>query len=82
LPNGTKFRGAFGTTEAEIVDEDAQHDLALLKMRQNPFQGEMEKIEIGSRSASYLHRVATLSTGRDRDGEEILCQAIPWRTSF
>ena len=77
LPDGTKFRGAFGTTEAEIVDEDAQHDLALLKMRQNPFQGAMEKIQIGSRSVSYLHGVATLGSGRDRDGEEIAVSGYP-----
>lgn len=77
LPDGTKFRGAFGTTEAEIVDEDAQHDLALLKMRQNPFQGLMEKIAVGSRSVSYLHRVATLGSGRDRDGEEIAVSGYP-----
>ena len=37
VPPGPTYRGAFWSTEFEEIDEDPIHDLALLKLKYNPF---------------------------------------------
>jgi S1-C subfamily serine protease len=38
---GISVRGNFTQIEFDIVDEDARHDLVLLKLKRNPFKGEI-----------------------------------------
>jgi hypothetical protein len=36
------IRGSFIDVDAEVVDEDVRHDLALLKLKPNPFDGDLK----------------------------------------
>lgn len=38
--HGISVRASFQLIEFDIVDEDARHDLVLLKLKRNPFKGE------------------------------------------
>ncbi|HEV2862886.1 MAG TPA: S1C family serine protease [Pyrinomonadaceae bacterium] len=77
-PGGLQLRASFQLIGFEVVGEDARHDLALLKLRQNPFKeprvqltnqpGGVKSIEID---------VVTLSLKRPEDGEPIAASGYP-----
>lgn len=72
------IRGNFADTECDVVEEDALHDIALLKMKQNPFTGGMGTFMKTPRgSVDYPHKVATLLTERPHDGERIAVSGYP-----
>lgn len=83
LPNlenykGLSIRGSFQLTECDIIDEDARHDLALLKLKQNPFKGELGTFaNIRGEKIGSEHKAATLSPGRPLDGEAIAVSGYP-----
>jgi S1-C subfamily serine protease len=77
-PNSENIRGNFGLVEFDIVDEDARHDLVLLKLKRNPFKGEMGKfMKVGDKEIEYAHKAAMLSPGRPREGEAIAVSGYP-----
>jgi S1-C subfamily serine protease len=41
IPNTENMRGIFVGVDIDLVDVDCCHDLALLKLRRNPFKGEV-----------------------------------------
>ncbi len=71
-------RASFNFIECEVVDEDVRHDLALLKLKINPFTDKPHIIKTPKETIGYLHRVATLSSPtRPRDGEAIAVSGYP-----
>lgn len=38
-PNSEKMRGNFILVDCDVVEDDPRHDLTLLRMRPNPFEG-------------------------------------------
>lgn len=73
------IRGSFVLVECDVADEDVRHDLALLKLKQNPFKGELGTfMKVGDKSIGYPHRVATLTSGRPHDGEAIAVSGYPF----
>src|SRR6266850_1140164 len=72
------IRGSFANVECDVVEEDALHDIALLKMKQNPFTGGMGMfMKTPEGSINYPHKVATLLPGRPQDGERIAVSGYP-----
>src|SRR4029077_20770476 len=72
------IRASFMFTECEVVDEDVRHDLALLKLKRNPFTDKTGLIKTPKETVGYLHRVATFSPpNRPRDGEAIAVSGYP-----
>jgi S1-C subfamily serine protease len=77
-PNTENMRANFSVTGFSVIEEDARHDLALLQMQQNPFQGEMSSgIVIGDSAVELLHQVATIDMTRPRDGERVAISGYP-----
>jgi S1-C subfamily serine protease len=75
---GLSIRGSFAEVDCDIVEEDALHDVALIKMKQNPFTGGMGTfMKTPTGSIGYLHKVAFLSPDRPRDGEHIAVSGYP-----
>jgi S1-C subfamily serine protease len=72
------IRASFALAECEVVEEDVRHDIALLKMNQNPFTGGMGAfIKTPGGTIDYPHKVAILSPDRPRDGERIAVSGYP-----
>src|SRR5258708_10569953 len=72
------IRASFTFIECEVVDEDVRHDLALLKLKRNPFTDKAILITMPKETVGYLRRVATLSPPtRPRDGEAIAVSGYP-----
>jgi S1-C subfamily serine protease len=74
-PNSENIRAKLMVTDFEVLGEDSRHDLALLRMKQNPFQGEVRSGIVTS--DSLLCRVATLNRDRPRDGDGIAVSGYP-----
>ena len=78
LPNSENMRGNFSLVGADLISEDAPHDLALLRMGANPFLGEMTSgIVINDEPWPLLHGQADLDPERPRDGESIAVSGYP-----
>ncbi len=77
-PNSENIRGNFAQIEFDIVEEDAGHDLVLLKLKRNPFKGEIGIfMKTGDKSIEWPHKAVILSRGRPRDGEIIAVSGYP-----
>jgi len=77
-PNTQNMRGNFTLVDFDVVDEDARHDLALLKLRQNPFRGEVHSgIRVGNEEVPLLFGTATLNPARPSDGAAIAISGYP-----
>ena len=75
---GVSVRATFTQIEFDIVDEDARHDLILLKLKRNPFKGETGIfMQAGAEKIEWLHKAAILSPGRPRDGEAVAVSGYP-----
>jgi S1-C subfamily serine protease len=72
------MRASFGNVECDVVEEDESHDIALLKMKLNPFNGGMGTfMKTPTGSIDYPHKVATLSPARPHDGEHVAVSGYP-----
>ena len=77
-PNTENFRGNFTVVDFDIVDEDAIHDLALLKLKQNPFKGEVRSgFAIGGREMQLLFDTAILNPRRPKEGAAVGISGYP-----
>lgn len=77
-PNTENMRGNFSVVDCEITDTDARHDLALLKLKRNPFRGEVRSgIVIGDKEVPLLFGTAALNPNRPRDGEAVSISGYP-----
>ena len=75
------IRGSFEVTDADVVEEDPRHDLALLRMGNNPFasgrrSGVFATAE-GGTGINALFGVANLHHRPVRDGEPIAVSGYP-----
>ncbi len=76
---GISIRGSFVDVGFEVIDEDARHDLALLKLNRNPFKEKMGTLlQVGDKDIAPLHvGVAILDPGRPRDGVALAASGYP-----
>lgn len=90
---GTKIfltmRGCFHMVQCDIVDRDIQHDLALLKLRENPFTGELKPITLFSFGPEsniddvpwdFLYGLSTIFKGRPKEGADIAVSGYPFES--
>lgn len=78
IPNAENMRGNFILIEFELIDEDERHDLALLKLKRNPFKGEVTSgIKIGNQETPLPVLAAPMREERPRDGEAIAISGYP-----
>jgi len=73
-PNTENMRGNFSLVDFDEVDEDVHHDLALLKLRRNPFKGEVARV-IGN--IPLIFGAARLNPSRPEDGTAIAISGYP-----
>ena len=77
-PNSANMRANFNVVNFDLVDEDNRHDLALLKLRANPFRGEVGGgIVVADQPLEPLHGVPSIRTERPRDGDGIAVSGYP-----
>jgi len=82
LRNMENIRGNFSEIDFDVVEEDARHDLALLKLKRNPLKGEIgAAMKIGEKTINYDVKAATLSPNRPRDGESVAVSGYPLNSS-
>lgn len=78
IPNTESMRGNFSIVQFDVVDEDALHDLMLLKLKRNPFKGEVKSgIIINSKEMALLFGTATLNPDRPKDGAAVGISGYP-----
>jgi S1-C subfamily serine protease len=72
------LRAGFSLIEAEIVEEDEQHDLALLRLKTNPFTDHASRMRFAAEEIKYLRKAATISSiNRPADGDAIVISGYP-----
>jgi S1-C subfamily serine protease len=75
---GLTVMRSFTIIGCDVVDEDAMNDLALLRMRANPFQGEVPVlIQAGDTAITGLHGVAPPDLDRPEDGALVAASGYP-----
>jgi S1-C subfamily serine protease len=79
LPNSENFVGNRVLVDFDLVDEDANYDLALLRLRRNPFQGEVRSgIRIGENEIPIPAEVAQLNPDRPEEGQWVGISGYPF----
>lgn len=77
-PNTENMRGNFTVVDFEVVAEDDLHDLALLKLSRNPFEGEVSSgIRIGDQEVPLLYDTPSFNPERPKDGTAIGISGYP-----
>jgi len=77
-PNTENMRGNFSLVGFDVVDEDDRHDLALLKLKENPFKGEVRSGFVnGGKEVPLLFGMATLNPKRPKDGAAVGISGYP-----
>jgi S1-C subfamily serine protease len=72
------FRGAFDWGDASVIDIDDLHDLALLKLANNPFTGQMRSgINVGGKDLPLTMGLARLDAALPPEGDDILISGYP-----
>ena len=73
-PNTENMRGNFVLVDFEVLDEDDCHDLALLRLKRNPFKGEVGRM-FGN--VPLLFDTIVLNPERPKDGTAIGISGYP-----
>jgi hypothetical protein len=74
------MRGNFTAVDGQVIEEDDKHDLALLRMSPNPFEGEVKSgLVIGGSEVRLFFKSAKRSAARPRDGLSIAVSGYPLR---
>lgn len=77
-PNTENMRGNFSVVDFDIVAEEVRHDLAILRLRRNPFRGEVRSgIRIQNNEVPLLFCSVTLDPNRPRDGVAVGISGYP-----
>lgn len=77
-PNTENMRGNFTLVDFDVIDEDERHDLALLKLKRNPFRGEVHSgIVIQGKSVPLIFGTATLDPSRPNDAVAVAISGYP-----
>ena len=78
LPNQENMRGNFNVVGFDIVDVDSRHDIALLKLKANPFEGAVRSgFVINNKELPLLFGVPNLNLNRPKDGTAIAVSGYP-----
>ena len=78
IPNTKNMRSNFVFIDFDLVDEDVRHDMVLLKLRKNPFQGEISSgFVIKDKELPLLYDVPILNLNRPRDGTPLGISGYP-----
>jgi len=81
-PLTENFRANFNLVDFDVVDTDPRHDLALLKIRQNPFIGQVRSgIVINGQELPMVFGTATINPQRPKDGEAIALSGYPLKNA-
>ena len=73
-------RGNFTYVASEVVERDERHDLALLRMVPNPFDGEvLGEMPLTGDPVALLFKAAETDSNRTRDGDAIAVSGYPLR---
>jgi S1-C subfamily serine protease len=82
-PLSENFRANFNLVDFDVIDTDPRHDLALLKLKQNPFSGQVHSgIVINGLEIPMVFDTATLNPTRPKDGEAIALSGYPLRNAI
>ena len=77
-PSTENMRGNFTLVEGKVIEEDPRHDLALLRMQPNPFEGNVSSgVAVNGDRVPLLLGVAARSPSRPRDGSSIAVSGYP-----
>jgi S1-C subfamily serine protease len=77
-PSTATMRANFTFVGCEVVEEDLRHDLALVRMNPNPFEGGVSSgLVINGSEVPLLFDVATRSSDQLRDGTPIAVSGYP-----
>lgn len=80
LPNTENMRGNFSEVGFDVIDEDTLHDLALLKLKINPFKSKVHSgFVIAGKEVPLPTRTATLNPNRPKDGMAVGISGYPLR---
>jgi S1-C subfamily serine protease len=75
------IRQNFELVQCDVVEEDARHDLALLRLATNPFNSGrpsgVHRTPDGGMGVNSLFGLAPLTLSRPRDGEDIAVSGYP-----
>jgi len=78
LQNTENMRGVFSIVDFDLIDQDIRHDLALLKLRKNPFTHEVRSgIYIGGTELPLLYGTPKINSNRPIDGTSIGISGYP-----
>lgn len=79
LPDSENFVANTVAVDFEIVDEDENHDLALLRLRRNPFQREVSSgIRIGENDIPVPAEAVRLNPNRPQEGQWVGISGYPF----
>lgn len=79
LPNSENFRANIVLVDFDLVGEDQNSDLALLKLSRNPFQGEVSSgVRIGGKDILVPAEVARLNPNRPKEGQWVAISGYPF----
>jgi S1-C subfamily serine protease len=82
LPNSENFIGNTVLVDFDLVDENENHDLALIKLRRNPFRGEVRSgVRIGANDVPVLTGVVRLNPDRPLEGQSVGVSGYPFDKS-
>jgi len=81
LDGPVSIRSSFELVDVEVVEEDARHDLALLRMKSNPFTSGrspgVSRMPDGGTAINAMWGLAPLNLNRPRDGDAIVVSGYP-----
>src|SRR6266487_298915 len=69
LPNNENMRGNFSVVDYELTATDPRHDLALIRLRNNPLRGQVRSgIVIADREVPVMSRLPMIDDRRPKEG--------------
>ena len=82
LPNSENFVGNTVLVDFGLVDENENHDLALIRLRRNPFRGEVSSgVRMGVNDVPVLTGVVRLNPDRPLEGQSVGVSGYPFDKS-
>jgi len=77
-PLSDNFRANFTLVDFDLVDTDSRHDLALLKLKHNPFSGQVRSgMVISGQEIPLVVGTPSLGLTRPKDGDAIALSGYP-----
>lgn len=78
MPNTKNMRANFSLVDFEVIDEDVNHDLILIKLKKNPFKHEIHSsLVINGKEVPLLYGIPTFNSDRQEAGLPIGISGYP-----